>query len=176
MEGTASHTDAQTPSALVQTLRQTQRQADALVRLIQAQDPANSALTPEQRTSVLADLQTFVDAEIPTPRALYRATLAGGIAGQAIFVLWNRARQAFHASAPSVVDMFLAKMENEKLPYSERLLVEAMKGMGMLVPSTPQSDDERKVALSRDALRNMPDDELNRLLRDEIDGTDADAA
>lgn len=167
-DGTASHTDSAKPSALVQEMRTAQKHAKALVRLIETSEPG--AMEAASRASVLADMQVFVDADIPSPRALYRATLAGGLDSATIFVLWNRARKSFMAAGPAVVDMFLAKMENERLPYSERLLVEAMKGMGMLVPSSPVDDNQRKQTITKDAVARMTDEELNRHLLESVDG------
>lgn len=169
MEPTVSHTDSADPSTLLAEMRQTQKATGALVRVIAA-----SALPEEQRATLLADLTTFQEAKLPSARALYRATLAGGIPDDTIFILWNRAKRAFMASAPSVIDLFLAKMENETLPYSERLLVEAMKGMGILVPSSPVDAKQRDAALAPAQIRTMTDEELRRQLQEGLSGPPVD--
>jgi hypothetical protein len=170
-EGEVRHVDAQEPSALVQQLRQTQRTAGALVRLIKSSD---HGIPEDQRKTLLADLQMFVDAEIPTPRALYRASIAGALDTETVFILWTKARKSFMAAGPAVIDMFLAKMENEKLPYSERLLVESMKGMGFLVPSTPVDDTARAKQMQPDDIKALPDDALDDMLKAQIQRSDTD--
>jgi hypothetical protein len=78
------------------------------------------------------------------------------------------------AAGPAVIDMFLAKMENEKLPYSERLLVESMKGMGFLVPSTPVDDTARAKQMQPDDIKALPDDALDDMLKAQIQRSDTD--
>lgn len=168
-QSTAQHLDAnESASALVKQMRDAQKQAGALVKLIQS----STDFTPEQRVAITNDMKMFVDAEIPNPRALYRATLAGGLDNETIYLLWRRAKQSFMATAPAVIDMFLAKMGDEKLPHSERLLVEAMKGMGLLVPSAPVDDEKRKNEITTDTVKRMTDEELNNALRSGIEGGD----
>lgn len=157
----ATHVDASdSASLLVKQMRDAQRQAGALVRLIKT----STDFTEEQRAAITNDLKVFVDAEIPSARALYRASLAGGLETETIYLLWRRAKQSFMACGPAVIDMFLAKMENEKLPHSERLLVEAMKGMGFLVPSAPVDDAKRKDEITVSEVKKMSDKELREQL------------
>lgn len=147
-------------ATFTEELRATQRVAGTLLRLI---DRTETVALPGGAEAVTA-LQDFVDAQIPTARALARAALAGAFEQNQIYVLWARTRRAFHAASPAVMDMFLAKMENEALPYSERLLVEAMKGLGLLTPSEPTKTGEREDMLTRQDVREMTQEELDRRL------------
>lgn len=152
--------DQANPVTFVAELRATQRVAGTLLRLIERTE--TTALPGG--AEVVQALEGFVEAQIPTARALARAALAGAFEQNQIYILWARTRRAFHAASPAVMDMFLAKMENEGLQYSERLLVEAMKGLGLLTPSEPTKTGEREDMLTKQDVREMPQDELDRRL------------
>lgn len=151
-------------------LRDTQRSARALLALVD-----HDALTDlEGGSDVLESLEQFAQAKIPTARALARAALVGAIESHGIYILWTRARKAFMAAAPAVMDMFLEKMEKgHDCKYSERLLVEAMKGTGMLTVSEPVSDEDRQRMITDEELKQLSDEELrerlNRTTRRESD-------
>lgn len=149
------------PGQFTSELRDTQRSARALIALVD-----HDALKDlSGGTEVLDALAAFENASIPTARQLARAALVGAIEGTGIYMLWNRARRAFMAAAPSVMDMFLEKMEKgAACPYSERLLVESMKGMGMLQQSEPIDDAARTKMLTSDEVQELTDDELRERL------------
>lgn len=162
---TVAPRDPAQAASFTEELRATQRVAGTLLRLI---DRTETTALPGGNEVVTA-LQEFTEAQIPTARALARAALAGAFEQNQIYILWARTRRAFHAAAPAVMDMFLAKMEDEGLPYSERLLVEAMKGMGLLTPSEPTKTGERENMLTRDDARELTEDELNRRLAEGLE-------
>lgn len=144
-------------------LRETQRSAKALLAVIDSERVKDLGVSDED----IASLAEFATVKIPKARDLARAALVGAIPNEGVFLLWNRARKAFMAAGPAIMDMFLEKMEKGgDCKYSERLLVEAMKGTGMLSASEPVSTEDRAAMISTDELRQLPDDELAQKLRD----------
>ena len=147
-----------TPGDLTKELRTTQKTTPALLGLIRLQE------NPDP--DVIQTLEMYEDAHIPRARALARAAFAGAIPAEGIMILWRRAKLAFHAAAPSVMDMYLTKMElGHRCPFSERLLVEAMKGMGILQPTAPVDDEARVKELTSSEVKSMSNDDLMEQLR-----------
>ena len=157
--------DGESARSFTEELRATQRVTTTLLRLI---DRTEVTALPGGDAAVSA-LAEFSEAKIPTAREFARAALAGVFDQNQIYILWARTRRAFHAAAPAVMDMFLAKMENEGLPYSERLLVEAMKGLGLLTQSDPVKSGEREDMLTRQDVRELTQDELDRRLAEGLE-------
>lgn len=158
------------PSAsFTKELRDTQKSAKALLKVIDSEAVRDLGVNEE----AVQALEEFTNAKIPTARALARAALVGAIPNEGIYLLWNRARKAFMAAGPAIMDMFLEKMElGHNCKYSERLLVEAMKGTGMLTAGEPVSNDDRAAMISSDELRELSDDELRQQLHDTVRGED----
>lgn len=164
-ETVVTPTGAADPVRFTDELRSTQRVATTLLRLIQRTEV--EALPGG--TEAVRALEEFAEVEIPTARALARAALSGGFDQNQVYILWARTRRAFHAAAPAVMDMFLSKMQDERLPFSERLLVEAMKGMGLLTQSEPTKTGERESMLTNQDVRSMTADELDRRLAEGLE-------
>ncbi len=142
-------------------LRETQKSARALLSLVDHEIVADMG-----GEDVVEALEQFTSVKIPSARALARAALVGAIEGQQVYILWSRARKAFMAAAPAVMDMFLEKMElGLGCPYSERLLVEAMKGTGMLTASEPVSDEGRTAMITNDEVAQLTDEQLRERLK-----------
>lgn len=157
-EAQVEHTERQTPGALTAELRETQRTARSLLRLVRRAEDAPDG--------VVESLEDFAEADIPRAKELARAALAGVVPEEGILILWRRAKQAFHAAAPAVMDMYFEKMEKGSgSPYSERLLVEAMKGMGMMVPGEPVSEKDRETGMSSEDVQGLSNEELMERLR-----------
>lgn len=161
-------TQDSTPGEFTTELRNTQRSAKALIGLVDH----DTVKDMQGGEDVLAALEQFAEARIPTAQALARAAFAGAIDNQGIYILWSRARRAFMAAAPAIMDMFLEKMQKGyACDYSERLLVAAMKGTGMLVPSEPVADSDRERMLTEEEVKSLTDDELRtRLQQQNMEG------
>jgi hypothetical protein len=158
---TGTHTDNANPADFTQELRSTQRSAKALLSIIDTEAVRNIGLDDQ----AVEELEAFAEAKIPTARALARAALVGAVDSNGIYLLWSRARKAFMAAAPAVMDMFPEKMEKGPgCRYSERLLVEAMKGTGMLTQSEPVNEDDRAAMMTNEEVRGLSDEDLRRKL------------
>lgn len=159
--GEGEHVDNASPTTLSSELRKTQKATRRLLALVeQAPQLVESENIQEQ-------LAAFADAKIPTAQELFRGTLAGIIPGEGVMILYRRAKQSFHAALPAVIDMFFEKMQKgADCKYSERLLVEAMKGMGALVPSEPVSKEEREQDITNEEIAAMSTEDLMQKLRE----------
>lgn len=160
-----THVDVADPRQFVQELQNTRKSARALIGLMR-QGPQT-----EDNQSIVEALEAFVEAKIPSPRQMARAAMAGLLTNDGIFLLWTRARKAILAASPSILDLFLAKMENERLPHSERLLVEAMRGTGLLTPGVPETGEDREKAIDKSEIRKLTDAELRQRLTDGLQET-----
>ena len=70
---------------------------------------------------------------------------------QYLLVMRTVAQRALAAIAPRVVWKLAKKIEDHNEPGDTRLIAEYLKGVGLLEPSTPQTDEEREAKMARHA-------------------------
>ena len=87
-------------------------------------------------------------------------------------VAHNRARRALYALAPVVAMRLADKLDDDRAPGSERILVEVAKGLGLLVPGAPLDQGERREQITERDLADLSEDELNQLMNKKRGGGD----
>lgn len=88
----------------------------------------------------------------PRIRDVALAALSEGITKEEGMLAWHRAQRALQALAPFLVLVAAAKLDDENSPGSTRVLVELMKGLGLLAPAEAVDTSKRFAETDLDRL------------------------
>lgn len=88
----------------------------------------------------------------PRIRDVALAALSEGITKEEGMLAWHRAQRALQALAPFLVLVAAAKLDDENSPGSTRVLIELMKGLGLLAPAEAVDTSKRFAETDLDRL------------------------
>ncbi len=86
----------------------------------------------------------------PRMRDVAIAALAEGITREEGMLAWLRAQRTIQALTPFLVLVAAAKLDDENAPGSTRVLIELLKGTGLLAPAEAQDTSKRFEVTSLD--------------------------
>lgn len=124
-------------------------------------DEAHEAGVGKRRVSALRDASdTMRDLETPRMKAVAVAALRGDVTAEAARYGYYRAVRMLHAMAPWIMVKAAEKMDDHQAPGSTRVILELLKGAGVLQPAEPIAARRRLAELDPEALREKDDEDL----------------
>lgn len=110
-----------------------------------------------------------VQLELPSADKLVTSEMSLAQQHERLMIYRTIAQRAIYAMAPRLVWKLAKKIEDHTEPGDTRLIVETLKGLGLLEPSAPLSDTEREKKLKRQSeLEQMSVEDMKRRL---LEGT-----
>lgn len=148
----------------VAELRETRRLQVGLLALAERTTDAdleNLGIKPEEVAEMRRSLEA-TDRAIPSARNLVLGTFTGALDATLVLSAYAKAQRAIHALAPLVVLRVAEKIDNDQAPGNTRLLLELLKGLGLLAPAEPVAPSKRVTLLDLDHERKKPVADLKR--------------
>lgn len=118
-------------------VRKAAAQAEAILALTDRPDAELAALGLDRRDvdavrRASGQLQQIV---MPSARSMVLASLGGGLKKELVLQGYHAALATLHALAPKLVYLAAWKLDDDKAPGSTRLLIELLRGLGLLQPA-----------------------------------------
>ncbi len=138
-----------------------QRAAASLVKMHEKDGRLPGGMTEED----LTEIEAVAQLDAMPAKAAAMGAMTGLVHGEALYVIWAKARNALHILGAVALMRLADKMDNINAPGSERVLLKMVEWAGLPAPGDqPINDGERLNALTKADVTKMTDSDLHAKL------------
>jgi hypothetical protein len=120
---------------------------------------------PSDNDEDMIALSVIADMDVMPAKAAAIGALTGLVPGDALYLMWQRARNALQLLGTVAMMRLADKMDNSRAPGDTRVLLKIVEWAGLPTPSeAPVTDSDRLDQMTQTDARKLSEDDLNQRL------------